>query len=271
MAIAAEVTGETRYADRAAALLRNWFVSKLRLQGGGQRSIVEMHIAWPFADALHLLQRAGKLTAEDVVVARSWFRATREQILKGDGAFTNGNHAGVFHDLLTVVVAAACDDMKLMTGVLSRAPLRIHRQVQPWGWQQGETGNAAPLHRGLLGLQGLIGLAWLGRNCGIDLWRYAGINHRSIPMAARFIAQNRAVFSDYAADRARFDARIELALRAIPADAADAEAIADLPRGPVADIGELGAAEGFAPLWPVLLATDAENAGFANVRGQPAA
>jgi hypothetical protein len=44
----------------------------------------------------------------------------------------------------------------------------------------------------------------------------------------------------------------------IPPDAADHDLIVDLPRRSIADSGRLGADEGFAPWWPVLLDHDRE-------------
>jgi hypothetical protein len=86
----------------------------------------------------------------------------------------------------------------------------------------------------------------------MDVWSYGNTSRQTIPMATRFVATNRRLFSDYAAAAAHFDDRIEAALRAIPADAADRDAIADLPRQPLAHPETLGMDDGFMP-WQALL------------------
>ncbi|MEJ0012433.1 MAG: alginate lyase family protein [Bauldia sp.] len=205
LAIAAEFTRKVVYAEHAAALARRWLI------GGGAgvnprldlaEGVVDFRDVWALCDALTLLERRGMLTEADSAGLKAWFEPVRAQLAKWGGAFGRMDAVGVFHDLAVASAAAYCGDTAALAGVLARAPLRLHRQIEPGGWLPGEAAGTRPLHRALFALQGLIALAWLGRNCGIDLWRYAGAGHRSIPMAANFIAANRAMFSDYAADRA---------------------------------------------------------------------
>jgi hypothetical protein len=156
--------------------------------------------------------------------------------------------------VLFASVAGYADDLGALAAILSRAPLRIHRQVHPWGAQPAEVGRAAPLHYGLFGLQAMIALAWIGRSYGLDLWKYAAANHRSIPMAARFLALNRTLFADYAGAAPRFDDRIEAAMRGIPGDAADATVLAGLERRAAVATDALTGDDGFPPLWGLFVA-----------------
>ena len=221
--------------------------------------VVDFRDFWGLCDALRLLSRQGVLDAADRPTLQQWFRDFQDDLArKAAAAVSATNNIGALCDLLVASAAAYTGDAGRLSTTLARASLRIHGLIRPWGWQVAETSRATPLHYSLFGLQALINLAWIGRHSGIDLWSYAGINHRSIPMAARFIAVNRGLFSDYARSADLFDARIEAALRSIPQDAADFAVIANLDRGSITPVGALNADHGFVPWWPIMLATDAE-------------
>lgn len=261
LALQAEVSGNAADAARAGAIVRGWFVTRVKAPPGGSAlDLGDLRHLWALVDALHLLTRAGELRAAERTTISSWFRAVRDRLLQGDHAVGATGRIGIFHDLAMAGAALGCDDVPLLAQTLTRAPLRIHRQLEPGGRQPGEASNRVPLQRALTGLEAMIALAWLGRGCGIDLWRYAGADHRSIPAAASFIALSRPMFADYLPAPTRFDDRIELALRAIPGDAADIESIGFLPRRAlyVPQTSDV-----LTPLWPILLASPQENAAFA--------
>jgi hypothetical protein len=273
LTLATEVQGNPAYAAHAAAHVRVWFLDeKTRMtptmrfaqwnaasaSGNNDRGVVDFRDLWPLFDAFRLLARRGVLTPQDEKRLKAWSRTLLVELVKRGGQPEEQTNTGVWHDLMFTTLAAYSDEIPALASSLARATLRIHRQVLPWGAQPGELVRAQPLHHALFGIQAMSALASMGRANGIDLWRYAGAHHRSIPMALRFVALNRTVFDDYAAGRDHFDDRIESALRMIPADAADAEVLRDLPRRPLANPAQLGAADGFPPLWPSFLARDGD-------------
>lgn len=273
LTLAVPITGDRRYSEHAVKFVRGWFLDEGTRMTPHSRfaqsvpqvsplpngaGIVDFRDIWALCDALRLLARDGTLSPAEVGALREWFRAFVTVLGESGGYLEEANNIALFHDVIAASAAAFCGSFRVTAAVLGRASLRIHRQVRPWGWQPGEADRAAPLHYALFGIQAQIALAWLARNCGIDLWAYAGRHHRSIPMAIRHVAQNRRMFADYDADRTKFDDRIEMALRAVPADAVDADALQDVPRRPLANPDALGAAEGLPPWWSRLLATDAD-------------
>ena len=273
LTLAVPITGDRRYSEHAVKFVRGWFLDEGTRMTPHSRfaqsvpqvsplpngaGIVDFRDIWALCDALRLLARDGTLSPAEVGALREWFRAFVTVLGESGGYLEEANNIALFHDVIAASAAAFCGSFRVTAAVLGRASLRIHRQVRPWGWQPGEADRAAPLHYALFGIQAQIALAWLARNCGIDLWAYAGRHHRSIPMAIRHVAQNRRMFADYDADRTKFDDRIEVALRAVPADAVDADALQDVPRRPLANPDALGAAEGLPPWWSRLLATDAD-------------
>lgn len=276
LALAWRLTGERRYADHGAAFVRSWFVDPATRMAphlrsaqiqpdkpgeGGMAGVVDFRDFWALADAIRIFADAGALSAAESAATATWFADFRDDLLTRAGkAAALANNIGVFHDLLLGSVAAAAGDTALLATVIARAPLRLGRQIGPRGRQDAEAKRTMPLHYSLFALQGMIGLASLGRSCGIDLWQF-GAGRRSIPLAARFAADNRTMFADYAGAPARFDDRIEMVLRAIPDDAAERGAIAAIPRRAVASPAALDMSDGFAPWWPLLLARDDELGG----------
>jgi hypothetical protein len=269
LALGAHLSGDGALGTRAAEHVRAWFLDPVSRMNPNMRfaqivpngpadnngrGVVDFRDFWALGDALRLLARIGALNVEEEAQLKGWFRAFLGDLSNRGGLVGNGSNIGVWHDVLFASVAAYADELAALGAILSRAPLRIHRQIHPWGAQPAEVGRAAPLHYGLFGLQAMIALAWIGRSYGLDLWKYAGANHRSIPMAARFIALNRTLFSDYAAAGARFDNRIEAAMRCIPDDAADAGVLADVERRAAVATDALTGDDGFPPLWGLFVA-----------------
>lgn len=279
LTLAARVSGDPRYAAHAAQFVRVWFLDEgtrmapharfaQHVPRGSQlpnaAGIVDFRDVWALCDALRMLAQDAALSGDEVVALRKWFEAFVSALGERGGYVEQSNNVAVFHDVIAASAAAFCGAIRVTAAVLGRASLRIHRQTGPWGWQPGEADRAAPLHYALFGVQAQIALAWLARNCGIDLWAYSGRNHRSIPMAIRHIALNRHLFADYDSGRDKFDDRIEVALRAIPSDAADVAVLRDVPRRALANPEALGAAEGLPPWWSYLLANagDGRSAGI---------
>jgi hypothetical protein len=273
LALAAHFDGKAEFGAHAATLVRAWFLNpETRMNphmrfaqiplsapnDGSGRGVVDFRDFWALCDALRLLARSGAITAPEETQLKAWFRAFLADVARYGGLVSANNNIGVWHDVLFATLAAYSDETNALAAVLSRASLRIHRQTQPWGPQPAELTRAMPLHYSLFGLQGMISLAWIGRHSGIDLWKYAGAYHRSIPMALRFIALNRTLFTDYASNPESFDDRIEAAIRCIPEDAADWSVLEGIARRALSDPLAVTSDDGFPPLWGLFLAAEDE-------------
>jgi hypothetical protein len=287
LALAGRIFARAEYAIRAADWVRVWFINPATRMNPGMRfaqinpenpgedndrGIVDFRDFWALCDAFRMLSRAGALKPEEKAALKEWARAFVAELAARGSQAKRTNNLGIWHDVVMASLAGYAGDTATLASVLSRAPIRLYNQVRPWGVQPAELARARPLHYSLFSLQALIALAWIGRKSGIDVWNYAASSHRSIPMAARFLAMNRTMFADYAGAPSHFDDRIEAALRAIPPDAADAEALEGIPRQAIAEPMALGAPEGFAPAWPLFLASPAESASLMRkAAAQPAA
>lgn len=241
-ALAGTISGERAFLAHAARMLRSWFIDPAtrmnpnmrfaqvtpgREQKGNPWGIVDFRGLWPLLDAITLTARAGLLNEEEQRAFKAWFAAFLDDI---DGRSIGGesNNVAVWHDLVVAAVSAFVGRNARAAHVLADLPLRLTSQLTAFAVPVNELKRSRPLHYGLFLAQGLIGAAWLGRGLGIDLWHYSGSQHRSIAMLLRFLALNRNLLPDYAADAQRFDQRIAVAIAHVPPDAAHVDALVEL-------------------------------------------
>lgn len=244
-ALAGTVVGDSACRDHAASMLRAWFIDpRTRMHphmrfaqcvpgsrdGGQPWGVVDFRNLWPLLDAVTLLRRAGALSLAEHGEIQSWFAAFLDDITSRAGAQAPNNIA-VWHDLVAAAIAAFLGRNGQAAQILSDVPLRMGAQLSPFAVPHLELQRSRPLHYGLFLAQGLVHLAWLGRALGIDLWRYQASQARSVAMLIRFLALNRSLLDDYAADAAAFDDRIAQMAMLVPADAVDYAALAALDLG----------------------------------------
>ena len=256
LALAGRVLGDWQSFERGADQLRAWFLDpETRINPNvNDAEIMDLRAFWSLLDAIRLVTRAGCLTKSETVSINDWFRGFLDYLLGAARCKTASSRldsVGTWSNVLTCSVAAFVGDVSHVASTLSKAPIRLLAQLDDSGLPTFEMTLVNPLHHSLISLQGWIALAWIGRSCGINLWRYSGLGHRNLAMAARAIAVNRTRFPDYAAAQPTFDKRITAAFDCIPDDAVDHDHIAQF-----ATIGERAVLDdpdfGLAPFWPAL-------------------
>ncbi|HVK99589.1 MAG TPA: alginate lyase family protein [Dongiaceae bacterium] len=227
------------YLARAALLVRTWFIDPASRMNPHMRfaqcipnaaaagrpwGIVEFRNLWPVLDAMTLLRRAGALSAQEFASLQHWFGEFLDDVTRHATALEDNNIA-IWSDLLTASIAAFLGRHQQAATILADVPLRMSTQLLPFAVPHRELQRSRPLHYSLFLAQGLACLAWLGRSLGMDLWRYQATQHRSVALLIRFLALNRELFSDYAAEAVQFDYRIASLIQRVPADAAGFSAL----------------------------------------------
>lgn len=260
IALAGTISGDRMLLDHAARLIRTWFIDpqtrmnpNMRFaqvapgaeQAGKNWGIVDFRGFWPLLDAITLTARTGALNAAEQLAVKNWFALFLDDVTSRQ--IDAPNNIAVWHDLVVAALAAFVGRHARAAQVLSDLPLRFTSQLGAFGVPVQELKRTRPLHYGLFLAHGLINVASLGRRLGIDLWSYSGSQHRSIAMLVRFLAMNKQLLSDYAADAERFDQRILRACTMIPTDAIHAQTLTEFRRECAAlDIGDMS--EGTMPL-----------------------
>jgi hypothetical protein len=205
LALAYYFTGETKYADHAALLLRKWFLdpeTRMRpnldhaqaIPGGvtGRAAgLIEFRDMPQLVDALGLLETSAAWTAADRKAMREWLEQyyrwlTSSRIGKGEEKATN-NH-GTWYDVQAMALALHLgkkDDARRLAEAFG--PRRIAAQVQPDGSQPRELGRVNSWGYSVFNVAAMLSMAELAERVGVDLWEYRGADGRSIAKALDYL------------------------------------------------------------------------------------
>ena len=207
LALAATVLGDRRFADRAAGLIRTWFVdpatrmaphlryAQVRSGHNGDEGqgygIIELKDLYFFLDAVRLIERAGALNQTDREAFRSWLSSYAQWLdtaPAGRFAFHRPNNHGVFFDLQRAAIAAFLGDGATLakTGLYARE--RLIEQIAADGSLPRELTRARPRHYVVFSLQGWTSLARLLSSIDDDLWGFKAGAGQGLPQALSWLA-----------------------------------------------------------------------------------
>lgn len=199
-------TGRQCYAERAAFLLRTFFLDPdTRMnpnlnfaQGipgrnpGNFWGIIEsVPLALYVVDAIGLLKPSGALSLQDLHGLERWFSQylgwLRESPAGKQEAAAHNNH-GSWYDVQVAAFALFLGRRQVARKQLQECtPKRIALQVQPDGKQPFELLRTKSFDYSLYNLQALFAAASLGERVGVDLWNFATPDGRTIRKALDFL------------------------------------------------------------------------------------
>ena len=206
LSLAYYFTGDRKYADRAARVLRAWFLDPATrmnpnlnfAQGipgktpGRSFGIIDTAELLPVVDSIALLQPSGALSAADTAGLRQWFGALTDWLAASDAGHTEhtakNNHA-IWFDL-------QFSDYALFSGKtdLARADIaafagtRIAPQFTADGSLPQELARTRSFHYSTWTMQAVYDIARLGECVGIDLWAYQSPDGKSLRRNTDFLA-----------------------------------------------------------------------------------
>lgn len=189
LALAAVLTGEERYAEKAAAALGTWFIDPAtrmtpdldyaqQIPGrtnGRPIGIIDGHGLPGLVDAALLLSDAGLLPDEVVSGLRQWFGAYAAWLIASDfGQAERGakNNHGTHYDAQLasfLVFGGRCD---LARRVLDDARARLDAQIAASGFMPEEAARTRSLHYHAFNAEAFLRLALIGELLGEDLYDY---------------------------------------------------------------------------------------------------
>jgi hypothetical protein len=186
LALAWYLTGEMRYANKGAQLIRAWFIdpntrmtphlryAQVRLGHNGNEGsgfgIIEFKDVYFLLDAVRLFERAGSLDGEDCAAFRSWLEHyvdwMRTSAQGGNERRQRNNH-GTYYDLQEAAILAYLGDNHALRDIILRALTRIPDQITPDGEQPHEMARTLTQHYCFFNLQGWVNILLLARSNGI--------------------------------------------------------------------------------------------------------
>ena len=198
------LTGKQDYGDRAALLLRTWFLDPATrmnpnlefgqgipgINTGRGIGIIESRSLLGACEAVGLLAGMKGWTTADEAGIRAWMASYLNWMRtsqKGKDEDAAKNNHGTWYDLQETELALFLGENKLAVETLERVKSRRITQIDPDGRQPLETARTNGWGYSNGNLDGLTQLATLGERVGVDLWHFKTADGRSIRGAIDYL------------------------------------------------------------------------------------
>ena len=205
LALAYYITGDEKYAAKAAALLHHWFLdeeSKMNpnleygqgipgINTGRGIGIIETVSLTGIVDAVGLLKYAKSWSASDQKGMQDWYSKYLDWLLTSkygkDEAAAKNNH-GTWYNVQVVDFALFTGNKQKAKQLAEDAKRRIDNQIGQDGKMQLELDRTNGLGYSSMNLKGWFDMATLADELGVDLWKYTNKYNAGIKTALDWLA-----------------------------------------------------------------------------------
>lgn len=202
-------TGDPRYADKAAAVIRTWFLDPATAmnpnmnyaqavpgrENGRKEGVLDTSGFMAVIDAAGLIGPSGVLAPGEVQKLEGWFARYVEWMqtsANGRGEQAAKNNHGIWYDAQLTMFALFARQPELARKTVAAFPkARIAAQFDPSGALPEELARTRSMHYSIYALEPAYDVADLAACLGTDLWRYADSKGRSLRNATNYLAAYR--------------------------------------------------------------------------------
>ena len=200
LALGYAATGNQAYADRAAKLLRVFFLDPATRMNpnmthaqmatgrntGSPSGIIDSRMLLRIVDVPALLAGSKALTPAETAGLRQWCAQYLDWLLTSRNGIQEGqarNNHGTWYDAQVVGLALFAGRADTARTQLARATARLYAQIDVEGLQPEEIRRTKSLNYHLFNLEGWFTLALMAEKAGVDLWTLTTASGRSLRQA----------------------------------------------------------------------------------------
>jgi hypothetical protein len=215
LAMAWHVSGDRRYAEKAAALLRAWFLDPATLMNpnlnyaqavagvsaGRPEGVIDAIRLTGVIEAVGVLGPSHVLSDDDQRAIERWFGDLARWMVtspNGQAEERAANNHGIYYDMLLAQFALFARNEPLAARLASNfAVRRLARQVDPSGAMPAEAARTRAWHYSVFAVRAAVQMAMLGECVGVDLW----LDKRTdLQRAVRYLASFRGRIDSWPAE-----------------------------------------------------------------------
>jgi hypothetical protein len=200
LSLAWYLTGEEKYAEKAATLLRHWFLNEATkmnphldygqaipgVNTGRGIGIIETIPLTSIADAAGLLQGSKAWSTADTKALQAWYAQYLNWLLtskNGNEEHAAKNNHGTYYYMQAVDFALFTGNTAKAKELLEESKARIDSQIDKEGKMQLELDRTNGLGYSTFNIQAWFKVAVLGDRAGVDLWNHKNSEGISIRTA----------------------------------------------------------------------------------------
>jgi hypothetical protein len=206
LSLAYYYSGDVRYADKAAQMIRTWFLDPATAmnpnarfaqavpgrEDGRAEGVLDTSAFQPVIDAIGLIEPSGKLTKSEQGQLEQWFGRYVDWMLKsptGRQENTAKNNHGIWFDSQITQYALFARRPDIARAVVTAFPKkRIAAQFDPSGKLPAELTRTRSFHYSIFALSPAFDVAEMAGCLGVDLWSYRDDQGRGLRKATDFLA-----------------------------------------------------------------------------------
>ena len=206
LALAWWFTGEEKYAEHAARLLRVWFLDEATRMNphlqyaqfvpgdrdGKHTGIIDTAVlAYQLIDAVGLLENSIAWSDADQIALQEWFGQYLTWLRESDNGQNETselNNHGVYYDLQVVMFALFTGDEEFAQKQISEVTLpRFDLHFLAGGQQMFELMRTKAFDYSVYNLQAFFGMASVGEKLGVDVWHHKNKHGAGLSEALGFL------------------------------------------------------------------------------------